>query len=440
MSTPFTIDVDWPRDGFDQSMDTTEMSIWVDGQCATEVQEIFEGGRRRFVRLSAVRLAEWLASNWWRLRWEPASSDSSDADSLSDWNMSHNMASIGSGYVWPWMSLCSDGDNIIVQAKRTAIDLAEPIRYLAQFTKLITNEDFERGVDEFVYATIDRLSWADRSETELPRLWELVNRERQDPAASEMRQMEAYLGYDPEEAPDDLLERLTERGQQYGISAVRDLAVHSKARTLVHLDEWAEQIDRTGADIEVPRREVFRQKFEQSGGHLWVAWQRGERAAQLARDLWDIAPGPILNNSLSELLRTNYLLSSHSGESPISAGLRDDRDSDYFRVSLRQRSQAGRRFALSRLVADHLAPEWGDPLLPATDAKTSRQQFQRAFAREFLCPFDDLQEYLGNKWPVQDDIEDAAEHFQVSVWAIRNTLVNKGVLGDHALIEAADDT
>lgn len=71
----------------------------------------------------------------------------------------------------------------------------------------------------------------------------------------------------------------------------------------------------------------------------------------------------------------------------------------------------------------------------ATDAKTTRQQFQRAFAREFLCPFEDLQEFIGDGKPNSDVIDAAAEQFQLSSWTIAATLVNKGVLEREVLNE-----
>ena len=86
-------------------------------------------------------------------------------------------------------------------------------------------------------------------------------------------------------------------------------------------------------------------------------------------------------------------------------------------------------------MADHLASPVEERLLPATDVSTSKQQFQRAFAQEFLCPFDALQEVIGTGAPAVDDIECAADHFEVSTWVVVCTLVNNGVLAREALIE-----
>ena len=88
---------------------------------------------------------------------------------------------------------------------------------------------------------------------------------------------------------------------------------------------------------------------------------------------------------------------------------------------------------MSRLLGDCLISSEGETLMPATQTKSYRQRFQRAFAREFLCPFDNLMELVGPGTPSTDDIDSAAEHFQVSDRTVTATLVNKGVLGRDAL-------
>jgi hypothetical protein len=59
----------------------------------TRADDSFVNRLRDKVHLSAYRLAEWLAWNWWRLRWEPKSS-------RNQWALAHRMTTIGGGYVW----------------------------------------------------------------------------------------------------------------------------------------------------------------------------------------------------------------------------------------------------------------------------------------------------------------------------------------------------
>ncbi len=160
----------------------------------------------------------------------------------------------------------------------------------------------------------------------------------------------------------------------------------------------------------------------------------------MARDVWSLGRGPIPTRVLSELFEFD-LYDSYSRASDnerrlqLSAGMRADHLQDGFLASLNQRYLSGRRFTLARLVADYLEPYQNEPLLPATSAKTSRQKFQRAFAQEFLCPFDELTRFLGVVDPgdddinlTDDDIKYAARHFEVSPRTIKITLVNKGII------------
>ena len=91
------------------------------------------------------------------------------------------------------------------------------------------------------------------------------------------------------------------------------------------------------------------------------------------------------------------------------AGFRDQDNPDQFQFSWNRRHHTSRRFALARLVADHIVAPETESLLPSTDAATTRQRFQRAFAQEFLCPFEDLMEYLQTERPDSDAIERAAD-------------------------------
>jgi hypothetical protein len=97
------------------------------------------------------------------------------------------------------------------------------------------------------------------------------------------------------------------------------------------------------------------------------------------------------------------------------------------------RRNTGRRFAIGRLLGDHCSFACCEDLIPETNVKTSRQQFQRAFAQEFLCPFDSLLEKIQTTTPDEEDIIEAAGHFEVSPLMVTTTLVNKGELDREAL-------
>lgn len=71
-------------------------------------------------------------------------------------------------------------------------------------------------------------------------------------------------------------------------------------------------------------------------------------------------------------------------------------------------------------------------LKPATRSYTYRQKLQRAFAGEFLCPFDALADLLGGDLSA-DAREDAASHFNVSERTVSSLLVNHKMIGREEL-------
>src|SRR6266852_9390818 len=71
-----------------------ELGIRYDGIWLTQANDAFVKRVRDRVHLSAYPLGEWLAWNWWRLRWEPQARD-------LDWAMAHHMTTVGGGYIWP---------------------------------------------------------------------------------------------------------------------------------------------------------------------------------------------------------------------------------------------------------------------------------------------------------------------------------------------------
>ena len=165
-----------------------------------------------------------------------------------------------------------------------------------------------------------------------------------------------------------------------------------------------------------------------------------QTTARVAREVWNLPSGPIGTDTICDLFEVSVdsLTESNQNQSPglreLSAGFKEDEKQDMFRVVLHQPRETGRRFTLARLIGDYLAAPEGH-LLPATAAKTSRQKFQRAFAQEFLCPFNDLMEVLNTNTPGEEDIEEASAHFNVSPLNITRTLEHKGILKPEFAVE-----
>ena len=436
MSAFFSINCDWlPGDAGDASETSAiaEIAIRVGGHCATEVEDVFDKTIRP-ARLSACKLAEWTAFNWWRLLWEPESGSYS-------WEASHKVGNVGGGYVWPNLSFSSDWQSILVSARPTERWDAEPIRYLNRFYELpVSIADFESAASGFIEATIERLSDDGSPKSELRALWDEVSAERQDAETANRRILEACMGFDPDEAPGDLLDSVAERISPYGEGAIREIAAERKDKTVSYINRVLESVGKKdAATARLPSCADIRSRIASQSANSDVPWMRAERAARIARETWGLespTPTSVLCDLLS-IRQDSFLDASPIGEAPLTAGVRDAADPDAFRIAMTARHPNARRFGLARLTADHIAADAEDALLPATRSKTERQKFQRAFAQELLCPFDDLNEYLGYpdaETVGEDDIHDAADHFDVSPLLIHTALVNKGVLNRESLV------
>ena len=326
MNESFKIDYEWlPSDDGDASEQATLASLTInaDQWCATEVQDILARSVRSSARLSALRLAEWFAFNWWRLIWEPR------ADTY-DWLSAHNIRNVGYGYVWPNLSFSSDWQAVRVEARPSLVSGVGPIRYLNSIDYDLPISKFEKGVDDFVNGTIARLHSVGETNTELIALWGEVMEERRDPELSQQRELEACMGYDPDEAPSGLLDNLLDQMNSYGKNAMREMAAACKDRTIPVAEGIHGEARRNGMTVSVPNCDEIRDRSATPLVGFDAPWQRAEHTAAIAREVWGVKP-PISTGELCDLLsirQSSFLNGNFSAKSPLIAGFRGDANAD----------------------------------------------------------------------------------------------------------------
>jgi hypothetical protein len=437
MNDELTIDFKWMSlalgSAFDRAF-AAEIGLALNGQWMTELEELESRTTMTHVRACAHTLAMWLAANWWRLRWEP---EPQNAKGNVDWRIAHSVASAGGGFAWPNVIFASNGESLAVASvPRVKPAPFEPLRYLNPVHGRITAGEFEQRVDAFINAVVARHHAMNIEDGGLPGLWADVLEERRDPEATRWRKLEAMCGYDPDEAPAAMIEPLAKDESHLGAQALEEVAAYGRHKT----DQVLAQIQTLANQKRSPGRAGFRGSLPDRN-RTWKnlapgerPWRRASLIAGKARQKWGFGSEPISNRKLAELLGTSDKAFKIEGEvrTPVPIAFRrgSDKDIDLFFHSLRS---TGRRFAAGRLLGDHCSFAPSERLIPETEAKTSRQQFQRAFAQEFLCPFKALVEKIQTDHPNEDDISEAADHFGVSPLMVRTTLVNKGELEREAL-------
>ncbi len=399
MSSPFALKWEWlpPFDRSAEGYAFAVMEIQVGGGIATELEDFQSQTIRKGMYVSAYPLAMFFAANWWRLRWEPMFSGD-----ISQWRMRHNLAAAGEGYVWPDISFTSDGEFILITSRRTAFTDTAPVRYLAELARWIPADAFEHAINQFIEGVLARLEALGLGKTDLAALWEDVCFEQTDAQTALWRRLEALTGYDPDDAPLTFVKDLMDASKRTGWPAVQELAAASRERVLNDLKTLQEALRISGLDFRVADLKRIVTDTQASATDIAVPpWQRGANVARTVRNIWGLDGKPVSNRLLAELcgIPTNALEHPTGPGSmpglPYSAASWDQ-DKNVRQLILNRKPVSSRRFAVCRLLADILSPN-GSILSAATDATTSRQKFQRAFAQELLCPFEALMGFLNNE-------------------------------------------
>lgn len=393
----------------------------------TECLDSFADGIRRDAPLlSAYPLAEWMAWNWWRLRWEPRNTRA------PGWGLAHRMRSIGQGYEWPGITIWSDGARVTLVAQPTDPTPPPSVRYIASGAALLPATAFEAAVDAFIGRVLGRLRDDGLTDTNLHRIWSDVRAERDDPHRAARRRLEALLGTDPDEGKPELIDHLLQDAISLGSEAVNELAADHG---------WTRSRVMTGQDVEDAARSVGFDVADQDRASLadvtthalradMPAWKVGEEAARALRRQETLGDGPLADERLAELAGVSCCsLTNDNLVGPMSfrLGGEDDNGGSSARVVLRSPRVDNRRFDIARLLGDALMQTRFERLQPATRAYTYRQKAQRAFAAELLAPYSAVDAMLDEE--ISDDsVATVAARFRVSVKLIETELMNKGRL------------
>ena len=382
--------------------------------------------------VSGYPLAEWIAWNWWRIRWEvgrPA-----DPDAVSRWDFAHRLATIGDGYAWPNIKIFSDGLRSFFVSNPSENPDMLPFRYLgaARRQETVPARSLEEAIDEFVDSVLNRLEGRKLRDTNLHRLWKDLAMERDDPELARFRRLEAQLGCDPDEADKHVIRRHLEDAAVLGEDAMgevaADAAIHgSDPDGMMSAETIANVAKRSGFDTDL--RDGL--ALDDSAGVPRIgemeAWRVGERTARAVREQEHMDGCPITNTRLAELAATTVGAVSNTTVCSERISFVLDQESESTRLALRSRWETGRRFELARLIGDRLhhyrALHASERLFPATRAYSYRQKMQRAFAAELLSPFASVAEMLRGDYS-EESQNAVAEHFTVSPMTIRTQLVN----------------
>ena len=392
-----------------------QLSIMFGTQALTQNINTWDSRKKDYIIVSTYPLAYWIANSWWRLCYEPRlSSNPPDFG----WRMTHELGSADHGFAWPRISFFPDGEVVCIAADVVSMP-DQSVTYLpdSKIRALTGLDDFQNELSNFVLRTINRLREKNVA-GDLCDLWEILQDEKSDPVCSEYRRIEAALGYDSEEGPNELINDVISLKTAAGDGTIWELSPFiGKQHEFCHELKQKSGID---GNPQLPNINVSSSESP---------WRRGVKLAHALRE--HFKDDMVSTTELCDLLGIRYQdVEADNGNFnkrlPVAFASTDNNQA--YKFSFRRLRDTGKRFELARFIADlYITKSLSQPWLVSSDLASARQKVQRAFAAEFLCPIDRLLEVLNDDFSEESQTE-AAAHFQVSGLTVNSLLRNNGYL------------
>ncbi len=422
------LSIEWLSSGGDDPVfrDTSaQLAIHLDGICLTRNEDVWSRTVRDTALVSTYPLAMWFASSWWRLNFEPL--PQFGIKPSLDWRMAHELGAANHGFVWPRILFSPDGEAINIWAEQLAAK-GQSFQYLfgLDAPRAVKTDIFQHQIGGFVESVLNRLNALGHIQTDLAALWSFVKEDSSNPAIRRIRILEAQMGFDPEECPEEVISEALRIEGSAGPDAMSELAPVFGRRAggtgLGEIDRLASQKGMQGRP-QVSADDITGMPF------AGPPWQRGVDAARQLRMLLGNPAEPIDNTNLLALLGiTENQFNNWDAPAKSIVAIAKPARGDAFDYIPRKRHPIAKRFEFARLIGEILErPRNDNNWLVSSDIATARQKRQRAFAAELLCPIQSLVEFLEGDYS-ESSLEDAAEHFEVSERTVESLLANNGYL------------
>ena len=363
-------------------------------------------------------IAEWLVANWWHL-WYEVGDNGDTGDPPAEFEARHNLAFAGDGFVLPQLRMVPTTGRIRLEWSRYQPAYAR-IEFVDAGQHDVEPEELETQFRNLIDAVLERLHG--RQETRaaaenLGRAWYAVN--NLDDEELEFSRAAALLGIDPFDVPADVAGALAAFWDRVDASLREDALAVGSEGSLDCVADWLETVGQTVAQ-RLPRndwpqvRQALREPNEAE------PWARGYARAQATRA--HLAEG----NGRFDFRDTGPLAIPREDTDPPSPRIRGFVGTETPACVTVPRGWASTRFLTARALGDYLDRSTPGPgLLSALD--TDRQAQSRAFAAEFLAPFESLRQRIHGARVDFEQAQDLSEEFGVSDWVIRHQVRNHGL-------------
>lgn len=428
-SKHFDFSAVWPNG----SSEVADVSLRVGEQVISRIADTHKQTVRDYFRASSTGLALWLADNWWRLRWETVRDSRFPS---VDWRLRHELNSANGGALWPPVTIYSAGDRIAFAPSVGPRPVDGPQAYFGFKVGMVAAAEYETELDRFFQAVLGHCAMTVDGQA-LRTLWEQISTERQDAELAGWRRLEASLGFDPDAAPDQVINALIDLDAVAGEDGVEE-AAHAQpgAGSAQALSDAIEATRASDVQIDLSLADALKRNWNLPS--FASPWQMAEAAAAELRAIIGVPKGLLRHEVFEGIFRARWddLKSATATARYLPYGARIG-DVEMSRVALQTGKPYDRRFELARQFGDAVWKKDAEFGI-VSRSKTDRQKFQRAFAHALLCPFNDLQHTLDVNDPTPEAMQSAARRFGVHRSVVRNQLVYKGYLPFENTTEEAE--
>ena len=415
----FDIDLDWPAG--DRSQGIADVRMAVGRSVFTRLLDEHEGSRRDYFRASPLLLGFWFVDNFWRLRWEPLDDPHFPS---TEWRLRHELSAASGDTVLPPFMIYGMGPRVMVAPVNGVEDDGSAIRYLQERPLTMLSDEFEAGLERF-FGTLLRCHDLPDSAAFADLVGQLA-RERADDELAAWRRLEACLGYDPDQAPEAIVEALLSFEERVGEAAIDEAALATKgAAAPIALEAVLEAVE--ASDVVVDFASVQGQ-VDPAALPGQTPWQAAEDAAIALRAALNLG-NTVRWADLGDILRVRWELLKEATATarhlPFAAKSQDCGTKSQLALAMKPLND--RRFELARMIGDEV---WtgGLGFGVISRSRTDRQKFQRAFAQALLCPMEALRDVVDVNRPTREQIVQAASRFGVRDKVIITILRNRGYL------------
>lgn len=399
--------------------------LLVDGESITRPLDNVSKTVRDSVFLPVYPLAEWLVTHWWFLLNEIESPRKTNEET---YQLRHDLHQAGEGFATPPATFKPLGDLVLIDWRQEEFPL-QRIEFVGEGTAHVTLENFVTATSQFISSVVGRLTELGIADSLLQQEWKAI----QEASVEERTFCEACgaLGIDPYNISEATSNTIVRVGNELPQSLVGEFF---RAADLPRLNEQfrnvveALKLSRENPVNLVPIKDL-RQITQASVKVAGAPWDQGYQVARqlrhelglngaVLRSLDDVSRALRVSNEDLNAAINRKLDQSYTFDAVVDV---NSAGSPGFVIS--HKREESLKFSFCRGLFEFLYANENEPLL-VTKTRSDRQKRNRAFASEFLLPAESLRHRVSTSYVDEEEIEDLATDYGVSMWVVEHQLQN----------------